>query len=237
MNAIAEEPVHEHVKKQAPSPPEITSIVHDLRNPLSAIQGNVEMLIGSELSDLQVRRIARNMHGASLRMKQLLDEFLSRYKGMDQVVESCDLAELVTSAVDKIALLAEAQSVRIDQDVPADLVLTLDRRRIQRVLVNLFVNALEVMPSGGSIRVSAVRERGSVLITVRDTGPGIASEIQGRLFQPFATVGKAGGLGLGLAFVRQAIIDHGGLIWAETDCSGACFAFCLPMARQRSVSC
>jgi signal transduction histidine kinase len=97
------------------------------------------------------------------------------------------------------------------------------------VLVNLFVNALDVMTSGGIIRVSAIPERRSVLIKVRDTGPGIAPEIRDRLFQPFATAGKAGGLGLGLYFSRQAVIDHGGQIWVESGSHGACFAFRLPM--------
>lgn len=114
--------------------------------------------------------------------------------------------------------------------MPENLVIAVDRRRIQRVLVNLFVNALEVMPHGGTIRVSAVLEQDSVLIKVRDTGPGIAAEIRERLFQPFATAGKASGLGLGLAFSRQAVIDHGGRMWAEPASPGACFAFCLPRA-------
>jgi signal transduction histidine kinase len=118
--------------------------------------------------------------------------------------------------------------VHIVQDVPEGLAILLDRGRIQRVLVNLLVNALDVMPDGGTIRISALVERHSVLIRVRDTGPGIASEIRDRIFQPFATAGKAGGLGLGLALSRQAVLDHGGRMWLESGSAGACFAFCLP---------
>ena len=104
----------------------------------------------------------------------------------------------------------------------------LDRQRILRVLVNLLVNALEVMPDGGAIRISAHLENHSIRITVRDTGPGIAPEIRDRIFQPFVTAGKAGGLGLGLAFSRQAVVDHGGRMWLESGGAGACFSFCLP---------
>jgi signal transduction histidine kinase len=114
------------------------------------------------------------------------------------------------------------------QNVPEYLVITVDRLRIQRVLVNLFVNALEAMPNGGIIRTSAVVVDQSVLIKVHDSGPGIAPEIRTRLFQPFATMGKAGGLGLGLALSRQAVFDHGGEMWAEPSSGGACFAFRLP---------
>lgn len=170
------------------------------------------------------------MYGASVRMTELLDEVLTRYRGTNRGVEPTDLLELVTSAADKIALVAEAQSVQIVQNVPDDLVITLDRQRIQRVLVNLFVNALDVMPNGGTIRISAIPERHSVLIKVRDTGTGIAPEIRDRLFQPFATAGKASGLGLGLAFSRQAVLDHGGEMWVESGGPGTCFAFSLPRA-------
>ena len=208
--------------------PEITSIVHDLRNPLSTIYGSAEVLISSRLSEPQVHRIARNMYGASVRMKELLDEILTRFRGTERGVEPSDLRELVTSAVDDIALAAEAQSVQIVQDVPEDLMIPVDRQRIQRVLVNLLVNALDVMPDGGTIRISALLEHRSVLIKVRDTGPGIAPEIRDRIFQPFVSAGKASGLGLGLAFSRQAVIDHGGRMWLESGSAGACFAFCLP---------
>jgi signal transduction histidine kinase len=162
-------------------------------------------------------------------MKELLEEVLTRYRRTDRGVEQTDVRELVTSAVDKVVLVAEAQSVQIVQSVPENLMIILDRQRIQRVLVNLFVNALDVMTGGGTIRVSATPERHSVLIKVRDTGPGIAPELRNRLFQPFATAGKAGGLGLGLYFSRQAVIEHGGHMWLESGSHGACFAFRLPM--------
>ena len=123
---------------------------------------------------------------------------------------------------------AEFQAVRIILDVPDSLFIAMDRPRIHRVLVNLLVNALEVMPQGGMIRVAVVAERYSVLIRVRDTGPGIPAEIRDRLFQPFATAGKANGVGLGLAFSRQTAIDHGGEIWAESPRRGACFVIRLP---------
>ena len=220
------------VNKQTVSIPEITSIVHDLRNPLSAIHGGAEILIGSQLSEPQVRRIARNVYGASVRMKELLDDFLSQYRGMHGGASVAGLRGLVSGAVDKVALLAESQFVQIAQNVPGNLVIAVNRPRIQRVLVNLLVNALDVMPDGGTIRISTISQRDSILIKVRDTGPGIAPEILGRLFQPFATAAKASGLGLGLFFARQAVIDDGGEIWAESSRNGACFVIRLPMIQQ-----
>lgn len=137
------------------------------------------------------------------------------------------------------AVSAEFKSVQIVQAIPEGLLIPLDRRRMHRVLVNLLVNALEAMPDGGTVRISAVSGDGFVLIKVRDSGPGIAPEIRDRLFQPFTTSGKAGGLGLGLFFSRQAVIDHGGEMWAESSRLGACFAVRLPRTIPKScpVSC
>jgi signal transduction histidine kinase len=122
--------------------------------------------------------------------------------------------------VDKVALVAEAQSVQIVQNIPGNLLITVDRQRIQRILVNLFVNGLNAMLGGGTIRILAIPERHSVLIKVRDTGPGIDPEIRDWLFQPFVTAGKGRRLGLGLASSRQAVLDHGGQLWVGIGRSG-----------------
>lgn len=223
---------------QTASLTEVQSFLHDLRNPLAAIHGGAEILVRSNLSPPQVHRVARNMCSAANRIREMLELCLDRSRGRNRKVEVSGLRAVVAAAVDRIAITAEFQAVHIVQDVPERLLIAMDRHRIHRVLVNLLVNALEVMPEGGTIHVSAVTEGRSVLIRVRDTGPGIAPEIRGRLFQPFATAGKADGLGLGLAFSRQAAIDHGGEIWAESPRRGACLVIRLPrtIAKRRAAS-
>ena len=164
----------------------VASVAHDLRNPLAAIQGSAEMLITSILS----QGLARNIYCAAIRMRDLLEELLEQSGNIDREVEVCDLHELVTRA-GEVAATAESQAVQIGRVVPDGLFIVLDRRRIHRVLVNLLVNALEAMPHGGSVHISAVSDQTSVLIRVSDSGPGIANEIKHRLFQPFATAGKS----------------------------------------------
>jgi signal transduction histidine kinase len=176
------------------------------------------------------------MYCASIRIRELLEQCLDRSRGEDREFEIRECLDVVAGAVDQLVISAEFQSVRIVQDVPEGLLVAVDRHRIHRVLVNLMVNALEAMPQGGTIRVSAASKRRWVLIRVRDTGPGIAPEIRDRLFQPFATSGKAHGIGLGLAFSRQVVIDHGGQIWAESSGRGACFVIRLPLARSQETT-
>ncbi len=105
---------------------------------------------------------------------------------------------------------------------------TMSRARMVRVFVNLITNAVEAMPGGGAIRIDVREACNFLLVEVEDSGPGIPPEIRERLFEPFVTAGKEQGLGLGLAFCRQTILDHGGEIWSE-PAAGARFMIRLPL--------
>jgi signal transduction histidine kinase len=84
---------------------------------------------------------------------------------------------------------------------------------------------------GRGLLISAKTERSSVTVRVQDTGPGILSQIRARLFEPFVTAGKKNGVGLGLAFLHQTVLDHGGKLWADPDQKeGACFLIQLPFS-------
>jgi len=207
-----------------------TSLVHDLRNPLAAIYGGAEMLVDAELSPTQVKRLAVNIYRSSRRIQELLQDLVDVTRGRAARMESCRLREIVTAACDAYAPMAEAQSVSITINVPDDIELSLDRSRIERVFINLINNALEAMPGGGSIAISATSSQDSVVVEVEDSGPGIAAEIAGRLFQPFASLGKKNGLGLGLALSRQTVLDHGGDLWVDSRPGhGARFFVRLPL--------
>jgi signal transduction histidine kinase len=207
-----------------------TSIVHDLRNPLAAIYGGAEMLIDGELTNGQVQRLAGNIYRSSRRMQQLLQELVDTGRGRSISTEVCRLRDIVFVACEVFAPTAEAQSVTIEVDVPDSLELPLERARMERVFLNLIDNSLGVMPMGGTLRITAKTENSSVIVSVQDTGPGIPSQIRARLFQPFVSAGKKNGIGLGLAFSHQTVLDHGGRLWADPDTrQGACFLIQLPL--------
>jgi signal transduction histidine kinase len=209
-----------------------SSIVHDLRNPLAAIYGGSEMLVDAPLPRPQTERLARNMYRASRQIQELLQDLLDVCRGTTGQTEVCNLRAIAVQAAESLAGIAELQAVNVVLDVPEELELRLEPRRMGRVFLNLFGNAIEAMPGGGTIHVQAAAENGAVSVHVRDTGPGIAPEIRGRLFQPFVTARKKGGLGLGLALARQAVMDFGGDMWVESrPGEGACFRFRLPLVR------
>jgi len=206
-----------------------TSIVHDLRNPLAAIYGGAEMLIDGELSTGQVQRLAGNIYRSTRRMQQMLQDLVDAGRGRTSSAEVCRLKDIISAACEVFRETAESQSVTIEAEIPESIELPLERARIERVFLNLIDNALSMMPKGGRLRITAAAEGSSVLVRVQDTGPGIPPQIRSRLFQPFVTAGKKNGVGLGLAFSHQAVLDHGGKLWADPEAAeGACFLIELP---------
>ena len=211
-----------------------SSIVHDLRNPLAAVYGGAEMLVDAELTPPQIKRLAGNIYRASRRIQELLQDLLNVSRGNARGAETCRLRDVVDAGCESLRSSAEAQHVDLQIRIPEEIELPLERNRMERVFSNLVGNALEVMPEGGQVLISAVVEEGFVVAAVRDTGPGIAPEVRGHLFEPFASAGKKNGLGLGLALSRQTVLDHGGDIWAESEPGqGACFCLRLPLVSPR----
>jgi len=206
-----------------------TSIVHDLRNPLAAIYGGAEMLVDTELSPEQVRRLAGNIYRASRQVQDLLQELADVTQGRGHAREICRLREVIGAAYQPLAATAEVQQVEVRIEVPEDVELPLDRSPMERVFQNLIANAIEAMPEGGSVSVRAERLDAEVVISVEDTGPGIPALIAAQLFQPFVTAGKKNGMGLGLALSRKTVISHGGDLWSEEKNGGARFVMRLPV--------
>jgi signal transduction histidine kinase len=204
------------------------SILHDLRNPVATIYAGAETLMTLDTAPEQVKHLAVNMHRAAGRMRELLADLTSVTYGNRSRPEMCDIREIIVAASEAAAAATDNQRVQILLNVPGGIELQLARSRLKLVFFNLITNALEAMPGGGEIHIEATRGRDHVLVTIEDTGPGIPDEIRDKVFEPFVTAGKENGLGLGLAFSRQAVLDHGGDMWIE-PAPGARFVIRLPL--------
>lgn len=190
------------------------------------------MLVDRELPPGHVKRLAANIYQASRRIQEMLQDLLDVSRGKNRPMEMCRLREAASAACDALGSLAEAQHVSLILSISPDIELPLDPGRLERAFVNLISNALEAMPGGGEVRLSATLQDTSVVVQVTDNGPGISPEILSRLFEPFVSAGKRNGLGLGLALSRQTVLDHGGDIWVESrPGEGATFCFRLPGAQ------
>ncbi|MEW5870153.1 MAG: histidine kinase N-terminal 7TM domain-containing protein [Chloroflexota bacterium] len=217
------------------------TIVHDLRNPLTVISTSLEILRtpsldGDSLSEEQdqVLEIASvNVQRMSDLISSILD--ISRMEQGSMPVRRAPfaLAILATNAIDLQSLLADSKNLRLENNVSRDLPQALgDAALIQRVLQNLLDNAVKFTPDGGTVQVNASYqpEEHQIVVEICDTGLGIPTELQPRLFQKFvAGTHSRSGSGLGLAFCRLAVEAHGGSIWIESENnSGTKFVFTLP---------
>jgi signal transduction histidine kinase len=209
-----------------------TSIIHDLRNPLAAICASAEMLTELHLTPDHAMRLGRNIHIAAGRMRELLADLAGVTQGKLAPIENCDLRKILDAACEDAA--ADQRGVEIVLNIPVRMELRAARTRMERVFINLIANALEAMPRGGKIRISARESGGCALIEVEDSGPGIPAEIYDRLFNPFVSVGKKNGLGLGLALSRHTVRDHGGDMWIE-PADGARFVIRLPLRKVKTA--
>jgi len=126
----------------------------------------------------------------------------------------------------------EPKSVLLQLAHPAPPVtMDLDVKRLRRVFLNLVANATEAIQNDGVLTLRFTQEEHEIITELADNGPGIAPELAEKLFQPFATYGKAHGTGLGLSICKKIIEDHGGRIWAANGPQGgAVVSFALPLA-------
>ena len=147
-----------------------------------------------------------------------------------------DPCALIAPAVERMTVQAERGGLSLHMECPNDLPQTLaDPDRMEQVMVNLLHNAIKFTPPGGKITVSGRAEGDRIIISVKDTGVGIASDHLQRIFERFYKADRArsgGGTGLGLSIARHLVEAHGGQIWADSDIgTGSTFYFSLPIGK------
>jgi signal transduction histidine kinase len=209
-----------------------SSIVHDLKNPLTIIGIGAEMAC-LESSTAEARKTAEQRIRRQIeRISGMVNDILEFTRGgtSRSVLASVDYAGFVRSITEDLDREMARKSITIGfENVPPSLKLHLNPQRLSRVFFNLVLNAADEMPGGGKITLRFTVSNSEVTTEVADTGGGIAPEIIDTLFEPFATYGKVKGTGLGLSISRRIIEDHGGKMWARNDPKGgAVFAFTLP---------
>ncbi len=224
----------------------LSMMVHDLQGPLAALIGSLEMLREEEQLDRdtarELLRIALDGgHNLYSRVESLLWIRRLEERKMPLDLRPVPLARVVRPVVDGYRSLATAGRLSLQVSLAEGLPLAMiDAEVIGRVFSNLVDNALKYTPAGGQIELRAVPTGGpegpAILCSVTDTGPGIAQEAQGVIFDKFRRLNGAGesrrrGMGIGLHFCKLAVEAHGGRIWVESQKGqGSTFYFTLPVA-------
>ena len=214
----------------------IDMLAHDLKNPIGVIAGYVEILRDRQECRAEERDLLDRIEAAARRALLLATNFLDvekiQAKGMVVHRRPTDASRLLQRAIGNQRCIADAKGVRLIAAAEARPVpVEIDEPLLDRAMANLVNNAIKFTPSGGAVRISAVRTDGEVEIAVEDTGPGIPPELLERLFIRYGkecSSDQSTGLGL---FIAKTIVDaHGGRIIAEsrTDRPGARFRIFLP---------
>jgi signal transduction histidine kinase len=222
----------------------VSTVTHELRTPLAAIVGYLELVLdgeAGELTETQTRFleiVSRNCE----RLNHLVDDILTvarldsgRFK-LER--EPVDLVELAAGEIESSRAAAERNGVELRFDAPEDpVVLSADPRRLTEVVGNLLSNGVKFTPEGGSVTVNVRREGDAAVLEVADTGVGIPAEEMGRLFERFfraSTAANIRGTGLGLSIAQAIAEAHDGSLGVRsTEGVGTTFTLELPLAEAR----
>jgi signal transduction histidine kinase len=207
-----------------------SGVAHELNNPLNNISTSAQRLLrktGGETPPA-LRKGLEDIHGQTLRLKSIVGELLEFARSREPHVAAVEIGELARSAWRNVGASRDTGKVELRVALaPPEIVLEADREQLERVFINLFANAVDAMPAGGTLTLGG-EEDGEVTIRVADTGTGIPAEQLEKVFEPFFS-GKDGGTGLGLAIVFGIVQRHRGAIRVESaPGAGTTFTIRLP---------
>jgi signal transduction histidine kinase len=219
----------------------LTNMSHELRTPLNAIIGFSDVLreqYFGRLNDKQME-YARDIHESGQHLLSLINDILDLSKieagRMDLDLSRCHLPTTIENALVLVRERALKQNLTLKADIAPDLGdFIADERKLKQVLINLLSNAVKFSHLNGWVLVTATRGTKEVVISVQDTGAGIAAEDQTAIFEEFHQLRTSGsakqeGTGLGLTLARRFVELHGGRIWVQSELGqGATFSFTLP---------
>ncbi len=206
-------------------------LAHEIRNPLAGIKGYAQV-IGKKPQDERNSGFAERIVTEAHRLEILVSDLLEFARSEQESMVAVDLAEVVSHTADLLRHEAEQFQININCESPATLPLAGNRDSLAQVLLNLGKNAIQAMPDGGTMGITAEVVGKQAIITVSDNGQGISQEELPRIFEPFFTT-KARGTGLGLSLCRKIVEEHGGQITVKSTVGqGTSVSITIPV-RQR----
>lgn len=217
----------------------LADIAHELRNPLSIIQGNLEAWLDGVITPEpeQIASVYDETVLLSRLITDLRDLSLAEAGQLKLYQDTTDLSEFILDEIASVQNRCQEKQISLSAELPNGLPsVFIDRDRIHQVLHNLIDNALRYTPAGGTIKIGANHTTGWVAVSVSDSGSGIASEDLPHVFDHFYKVDRSrhrghGGAGIGLAMVKQLVELHGGEVWVGSQKGkGSTFFFTLPVA-------
>ena len=195
----------------------VAGVSHEIKNPLGIIQSTAELLSGMNQADEKQKRLSLVIREESIRLNNIVTEFLDFARPYELNVQECRLDEIIKKNI--LFLGQELDKKRItvkDTFEGRELKIHADPERLYRVFMNLIINSIHAIKDAGEINIRVDEEKNGYVVRIEDTGEGISSENMKKIFNPFFTT-KEKGSGLGLSIVRNIIEGHEGTISIESD--------------------
>lgn len=189
-------------------------LAHEIRNPLAGIKGYAQV-IGKKPQDGRNDGFAQLIVEESQRLEALVNDLLAFARNSDTAMTTVDLCDVLVHCTALLQHEAEECNVKISCKCVDGILINGNRDRMSQVLLNLGKNAIQAMPDGGSLRITASVVGKKAIICVSDEGQGISQEDLSRIFEPFYTT-KAKGTGLGLALCKKIVEEHKGKITVQS---------------------
>jgi signal transduction histidine kinase len=220
-------------------------VTHEMRSPLTAIQGSSELIGRYNLNEDKRKQVAEMINSESRRLARMIQTFLDIERLTDGQMElrseSFDVAGLIATCTKRAQALADRKGIELESGVITELSLTGDRELMEYALYNLLTNAVKYSPANTRVRVEAHGDASSVRVSVQDQGIGLEPQELKSIFKKFYRTRKAeasgeAGTGIGLSLVEQIVDHHGGRMdVTSAPGKGSCFTMVLPRSKNAPV--
>jgi signal transduction histidine kinase len=198
------------------------SIAHELNNPLATVSLRVESLLAQAPAETPERRALEVIEQEVERMGALVDNLLHFSRRSPQQISTLDVRAEIDKTLELIQHLLRNRRITVMREFAADTpLIQADRQRLRQLFLNLFTNASDAMPQGGTLTIRVTGAAQQVTIDIIDTGVGVAPENLSKIMDPFFTTKPEGsGTGLGLAICRRIMQEHNGTLDLTSDGPG-----------------
>ncbi|MBX9676158.1 MAG: two-component sensor histidine kinase [Methylotenera sp.] len=204
---------------------------HEVRTPLGILRSSADLLLREPKLTKDGKEVLGFIISETERLNRLVSTLIDSARPRQPQFVAVDLADLIKKVIGMLRGQSEPKKITLNLALSKPLIAEIDHDQITQVIMNIVLNAIQILPMGGQIFIRLYQQQDTVMIEVADDGPGITDVNQAHIFEPFFTQ-RAGGVGLGLAVVRQIVQAHSGDIrYTNSQFGGAQFTISLPTHR------
>lgn len=205
---------------------------HEIRTPLGILRSSADLLLREPKLTNDGKEVLGFIISETERLNKLVSTLIDAARPRAPVFAKVDIAQVINNSIALLRGQAESNGIVLNFKLAGPVFLEVDTDQMTQVFMNILLNAIQILPTGGVVNVKLYTVEDTAKVEISDDGPGMTEEIQAQIFEPFFTR-RAGGVGLGLAIVRQIVLSHlGEITCSNSQLGGALFTISLPLKVQ-----